>query len=264
MSFIQVQNLSFSFGGIEVFRDLSLTIERGRFCGLAGPNGVGKSTLLKLIGGHLRPSAGSIQIESLTDVSKTVAYLPQESVSVFGYTSSEIVMMARYCRKKRLFFEEEEDFKVVQEAMRWTSTEHLAPRPITHLSGGEKQRVYLARAIAQETPLLLLDEPVSQLDLKHQVLICEVLKRLQSQQNKTIVMATHDLNTASLYCDWMILMGIGGRLISGPVDEVLTKENIEGIYGIECNIYESQGVRFFGPKAAKAERFPDENNGKSL
>jgi len=262
LSFIQIQNLAFSFGGIEVFRDLSLTIEKGSFCGLAGPNGVGKSTLLKLIGGHLEPSRGSVQIESLTDISKTVAYLPQETIPVFGYTVSEIVMIARYCRKKRLFFEEEEDFRAVREAMHLTSTEHLASRPITHLSGGERQRVYLARAIAQQTPVLLLDEPVSHLDLKHQVLICEVLRRLQNQQNKTIVMATHDLNTASLYCDWMILLGRGGRLISGPVGEVLTKENIEGIYDIECNVYTSHGVRLFGPRVAKAECLPDENKVK--
>jgi len=251
LSFIQIQNLSFSYGEIEVFTNLSLTIEKGRFCGLAGPNGVGKSTLLKLIGGHLRPSAGTVQIDSLTEISKMAAYLPQESMPVFGYTASEIVMMARYFRKKKLFFEEEEDFRAVQEAMRLTSTEHLASRPITHLSGGERQRVYLARAIAQETPLLLLDEPVIYLDLKHQIRICEVLRRLQTEQNKTVIMATHDLNLASLYCDWMILLGPEGRLFSGPVSDVLTRENIKDIYDIECSVYTTDQGRFFVPRAEK-------------
>lgn len=258
MSFIQIQNAAFDYGGLAVFQGLSLEIEAGRFCGLIGPNGVGKSTLLKLIGGLLRPSCGKIQIGDSREkrsLFQTAAYVPQESMPVFGYTVSEIVMMARYIRKKKFFFEEEEDLKAVQEALRLTGAEPLASRPITHLSGGERQRVYLARAIAQETPLLLLDEPVSHLDLKHQVLVFEVLKRLQSEQKKTIIMATHDFNTAAFYCDWMILMGKGGRLLSGPAKETLTKESIEDIFDVECIVVESNERRFFVPRGGKAEEF---------
>lgn len=250
MSFIEVHNLSFDYGGLKVFEGLSLDIEAGRFCGLAGPNGVGKSTLLKLLGGLLKPTSGRIQVgvSGQKRSSFWAAYVPQESAPVFGYTVSEFVMMARYSRTRRFFFEEEEDIRAVQEALHLTETEHLASRPVMHLSGGERQRVYLARALAQESPLLLLDEPVSHLDLKHQVLIFELLKRFQYEQNKTIIMATHDCNTASFYCDWMILLGKGGRLVSGITREVLTKENIEGIFDVECNVYESQERRFFVPK----------------
>lgn len=260
MSFIQIQNLAFSYGGLRVFENLSLEIEQGRFCGIAGPNGVGKSTLLELLAGHRKPSSGKIRIGGLSlgrggfrrSISQMAAFVPQESTPVFGYTSYEIVMMARYFRSRRFFFEQEEDRKIVQEAMRQTFTEDLASRPITCLSGGERQRVYLARAIAQETPLLLLDEPLSHLDLKHQILIYEALKRLHLEQ-KTILMATHDLNLAVQYCDWMILMGPGGRLFSGPVQEILTEENIGNIYGIECRVYTVEGMHFFVPKAIEGE-----------
>lgn len=271
MSLIQIQNVCFSYEGHRVFENFSLEIESGKFCAVAGPNGVGKSTLLKLLAGDLRPSSGTIRIgtfSSGTNFSRSLlgmaAYVPQESPLVFDYSSAEIVMMARYARKKRFFFEEEEDIRAVREAMRQTFTEELAARPISCLSSGERQRLYLARAIAQETPILLLDEPVSHLDLKHQVLIYQVLEHIHREQNKTLVMVTHDLNLAAQHCDWMVLLGSGGRLISGPVREVLTEENICSIYDIKCRLFIVEGMRFFVPFEGKGQTNAEINGCKYL
>ena len=254
MNCIHIRNLAFAYGQTPVLQDLSLDIEEGSFCGVIGPNGAGKSTLLKLLAGQLTPSVGRIVIgemeihrKSEKTIAEIIATVPQESTPVFGFKVSEMVMMARFIRQNRFLFEKDDDWMAVEAALKETNIVHLADRPITNLSGGERQRVYLARALAQETPVLLLDEPASHLDLKHQVRVYDLLKRLQHQKGKTIIMVTHDLNLASQYCDTILLLGKNGKVFFGSVSEVLQKETIEGIYDIECNVVGSDGFNFFLP-----------------
>lgn len=254
MTLIRISNLTFAYDQNPVLKDLTLEIEEGTLCGIIGPNGVGKSTLLKLISGQLKPSAGRItvcdkEVQFGTDKSRArlFAAVPQESSAIFGYTVSEIVMMARFIRQKRILFEHPDDWRAVQEALQETDMLHLADRPMNQLSGGERQRVYIARALAQETPVLLLDEPASHLDLKYQVIVYDLMKRLQTQKKKTIIMVTHDLNLASQYCDTIVLIGKNGKLLSGPVCDILNKETVKMIFDIECRVIVYQGLNIFVP-----------------
>lgn len=254
MTLIQIRNLTFAYDQDPVLKDLFLDIEEGTLCGIIGPNGVGKSTLLKLISGQLKPSDGRItvcnkEVQFGTDKSRArlIATVPQESSAIFGYTVSEIVMMARFIRQKRILFEYPDDWRAIQEALQETDVLHLADRPVNQLSGGERQRVYIARALAQETPVLLLDEPASHLDLKYQVIVYDLLKRLQIQKKKTIIMVTHDLNLAGQYCDTVVLIGKDGKLLSGPVSDILNKETVKMIFDIECRVMVYEGLNIFIP-----------------
>jgi iron complex transport system ATP-binding protein len=255
MSFIRISQLSFAYEKNPVFQDLNLEIEEGTLCGIMGPNGMGKSTLLKLLAGQLRPTAGRIMIadkEIHSGISKShadlIATVPQESAPIFGYTVSEMVMMARFIRKKRILFEHPDDWKAIEGALRETGISHLADRPINQLSGGERQRVYLARALAQETPVLLLDEPASHLDMKHQVLVYDLLKRLQRDRKKTTIMVTHDLNLAGQYCDTVILLGQNGKILHGPVSKILSEHTVKHIFDTDCHVISYEGFNFFVPR----------------
>ncbi len=254
MKFIRISDLSFAYAEKPVLQNLNLEIEEGALCGIMGPNGVGKSTLLKLLAGQLRPAAGRIMIgnREIAGFSKShaeiAATVPQESVPVFEYTVSEMVMMARFIRKKRVLFEHPDDWKAVREALQDADISHLADRPISQLSGGERQCVYLARALVQETPVLLLDEPASHLDMKHQVLMYDLLKRLQRDKKKTIVMVTHDLNLAGQYCDTVILLGQDGKALHGSVSEILNKDTIKYVFDADCLVMSFGGIHFFLPR----------------
>lgn len=261
MTYIRIQNVSFSYFVNPVLRDLNLEIEEGTLCGIVGPNGVGKSTLLKLLSGQLCPSAGSIWIgetEIRPHIRKSyadlVATVPQESNPAFGFTVSEMVMMARFMRQKRILFEKTEDYTAVKHALQEMDIAHLAARPITQLSGGERQRVYLARALAQETPVFLLDEPASHLDLKNQVRIYDLLKQMQFHKKKTIVMVTHDLNLAGQYCDTIALLGTNRKIIHGCAVDVLQKDIVKHIFDIDCHVISKGGSNFFLPSGKWAKK----------
>lgn len=254
MKYIQIDNLSFAYAQNPVLRDLSLEIEEATLCGIIGPNGAGKSTLLRLIAGQLKPSAGRIVVgkteihaHSAKSYMELMAAVPQELNPAFGFTVSEMVMMARFMRKKRILFEKAEDWRAVEEALQEMDIAHLAGRPIMQLSGGERQRVYLARALAQETPVLLLDEPASHLDLKNQVRIYDLLKQMQHNKQKTIVMVTHDLNLAGQYCDTLALLDKNGTVIHGRTDDVLHKDTIRRIFDVDCRVITQEGFNFFLP-----------------
>ena len=256
MKMIQVSHLSFAYAETPIFQDLNLEIEGGTLCGIIGPNGAGKSTLLKLLAGQLRPDGGRIIVAGKDihpRISKThadlIATVPQETTLVFGYTVSEIVMMARFIQKKRVLFEHPDDWKAIEEALRETGILHLADRPINHLSGGERQRVYLARALAQETPVLLLDEPASHLDMKHQTMVYELLRRLERDKKKTIIMVTHDLNLAGQYCDTIVMLGKNGQVLHGRVKDILNERTIRNIFDTDCHVISSGDFNFFIPKA---------------
>ncbi len=239
MSIIEVQNLNFSYSEEQVLHDLNLEVKRGSFLTIAGPNGVGKSTLLNLLSGQLKPDSGSIKIGgaevqsySTSALAQKVAVVRQEFVPVFGFSVLQTVLMARVPYYGPLGFESRRDRQIAQDALEATDTVRLAKRQLGRISGGERQRVFIARALAQATPVLLLDEPTSFLDLHHQVRIYDLLKKMQIERGKTIVAVTHDINLAVQYCDELMLLGTDGNCYKGTGREMLEPDTIKKIFAV--------------------------------
>ena len=239
MSFIEIQNVSFGYDQQPVLNELSLAVDKNSFWAIVGPNGSGKSTFLNLVCGQLKPGRGTVHVDGKTvssfssqQLARIISVVRQEFVPVFGFSVRQTVMMARFYRRTSALFEEQEDFEAVDAALVATDTMDFADRPLGHLSGGERQRVFIARALAQETPILLLDEPTSHLDLKHQVRIFDLLKQMQQEQGKTIILVTHDINMASQYCDQVLLLGTKGNYFQGSPEEVLAPPRIEEIFHV--------------------------------
>jgi iron complex transport system ATP-binding protein len=237
MSILQAEHISFSYNGAPVLRDVSFAVETGDFVGLIGPNGTGKTTLLNLIDGILKPRAGMIRIHGVPlhqlqrdALAKIVAVVPQESPMIFPFLVQEVVLMGRAPHLGKWRFEGEKDLAIVKQAMAVTDTLALAGRSMNRLSGGERQRVLIARALAQEPQLLLLDEPTASLDIRHQVEFFNLIKTLNMTQGLTVIAVTHDINLASLYCDRIILLKEGRIQVAGPPVEVITEEHIQAVY----------------------------------
>ena len=233
---IEVRGLDVSLGGRTVLSDVNLCVERGQFVGLIGPNGAGKSTLLRTMSGYLSPDEGSVRIGS-EDVnalssraaSRLVATVPQEWSLSFSFPVRDVVAMGRTPHRGRIEPPRGADEEAVDRALSRTNVESMAGRPIDELSGGEKQRVILARALSQETPVLLLDEPTASLDINHQIRTLELVSELV-RDGKTIVAAIHDLNLAAHYCDELVLLSAGTVLSSGPPETVLTEERLRSAF----------------------------------
>ena len=236
---IEVENLSFGYYAGEVLKNLSFEVMPRKFVGIAGPNGAGKTTLLNLLCGLLRPKAGSIKIDaahiesySVKKLAQKVAVVRQEFVPVFDFTVAEMVSMARAPYLGTFGFESKADKKFVAEALEMTDTAQFASRPLAQLSGGERQRVFIARALAQNTAILLLDEPTSFLDLKHQVGIYDLLKKMQQEYGKTIVAVTHDINLTIQYADEALLLGTDSNYHIGKTKDVFSQQQIEKVFGV--------------------------------
>jgi len=252
---IQVENLGFSYGPqAEILKNLSFEIPAGTFLSIAGPNGAGKTTLLNLLSGLLKPASGSIEIDSkpissysVRRLAKRIAVVRQEFVPVFEFSAAQVVSMARTPYLGALAFETDTDKEAIAEALKMTDTARFADRPLGHLSGGERQRVFIARALAQQTPIMLLDEPTSFLDMKHQVGIYDLLKRMQIEKQKTIVSVTHDINLAAQYSDMILLLGSDGGYDYGAVSEVFSKERIERVFGVRTFTAAFGAREFFLP-----------------
>jgi iron complex transport system ATP-binding protein len=226
-----------------VLDGVSLEVARGGLVGILGPNGSGKTTLLRLLAGMLPPLSGCITLDgrdiggmSRAAVARTLAVVPQETHPAFDYSVLEMVLMGRYPHLRALAIEGPDDLRIAREAMAMTGTAALEGRRFDTLSGGEKQRVVIASALAQSTRVLLLDEPTSSLDLSYQLEIASVVSRLNEQHGVTIVLSTHDLNLAASICRSVALLR-GGRIVaSGPTGDVLTPENIRTVYGVEADV----------------------------
>nr|WP_231554195.1 ATP-binding cassette domain-containing protein [Halobellus rufus] len=213
------------------------TIDSGRFVGLVGPNGAGKTTLLRTINGTLAPDAGSVTVEgrriqelSSKAASRLVATVPQDTAVAFEFDVRTVVEMGRNPHRSRFGGWREADSEAVERAFEWTDTEQFADRAVSTLSGGERQRVLLARALAQESPLLLLDEPTASLDINHQVRTLELVRTLVAR-GKTAVAAIHDLNLAAQYCDELLLLADGEVAAFGPPASVLTEDALGDAFG---------------------------------
>jgi iron complex transport system ATP-binding protein len=240
MSLICGQNINFCYDEKPVLNDLSFTIDEGQIVAIIGPNGSGKTTLLKVINGILFPNNGHMIVNdkdtsqwTRQEMARAVAIVPQESLSVFSFYSEEIVLMGRFPHLSTYRFEEKNDYRIVREAMEKTDTLPFAARRFDKLSAGERQRVLIARALAQEPKILLLDESTVFLDLKHQIQFLSLLRQLNKEQKLTVVFVTHDINLASLNADRIILLYSGKNYAIGNPAEVITAANIKEVYDVD-------------------------------
>jgi iron complex transport system ATP-binding protein len=227
-----------------VLDGVSLSIPTGGLVGILGPNGSGKTTLLRLLSGTLRPSAGRVwlddrPVESLSrrDLARQIAVVPQETHLSFDYSVMEMVLMGRHAHLGLFEVEGPSDLAIARDALAATGTAHLEARQFDTLSGGEKQRVVIAAALAQAAGLLLLDEPTASLDLGYQLEVAGLLHRLNEDRGVTLVVSTHDLNLAASLCRDLILLHRGRVLAAGPTEDVLTSEHVQTLYGVEADVH---------------------------
>lgn len=254
MSDISINNISFSYDVRRVLERVRLNIPEGEFFGVIGPNGSGKTTLLRCISGYLKPEEGGVLIGgkdvgalSTREIAKRMALVQQSSSLEYDFTVMDIVLTGRNPHINRMRGETEEDYAVANEALAKAGISGLKERLVTTLSGGEWQRMILARALAQQADIMLLDEPVSGLDIKHQVNIMSAVKRLAAERNITAVCVLHDLNLAYAYCDEVALLKDGKVFAAGAPREVMTKDNLESVYETDINIIEQDGETYILP-----------------
>jgi cobalamin transport system ATP-binding protein len=237
---IEVNSVSFRYHEDWVLQDVSFRVEKGEFVGVIGPNGSGKTTLLKILYRLLSPQKGEILFELVpmkkmdrTDIAKRIAVVAQETHLLFPFSVFETVLMGRSPHLGHLMFENEKDVELTKKALEWTKMLPFSERSMDELSGGERKRVFIARALAQEPEVILLDEPTANLDIHHQMDFLDLILTLNRERGLTIVMASHDMNIASEFCDRLILLQRGEIYKIGTPDEVITQENIEKVYGCE-------------------------------
>ena len=236
---LQVKNLRFSIDKEEILKDVSFEIKKGSFVGIIGPNGSGKSTLLKNIYRLYKPSSGSIILDHKAldqmkdkECAKKIAVLAQEGSTHFDFTVEQIVKMGRYPYKTIFEDYSKDDLQMVQDMLKKVGLEKNRQRSFSGLSGGEKQRTLIARALVQNTDFLILDEPTNHLDIGYQIQLMDLVKTLDI----TIVSAIHDINLAAMYCDYLIVMKDGEIVKVGAVEEVITPCLLKEIFGVNAYV----------------------------
>jgi len=240
---LEVDGVEFYYDSCKALDEISFQVGEGEFIGLVGPNGSGKTTLLKVIDRLLKPRSGVVYLDcrkisemSWKELAREIAMVPQNTQLDFNFTVFDVVMMGRHPYLGRFSIEGELDEEKVKCWMKLTNTLHLAERSIKEISGGERQRVLIARALAQEPRVLLLDEPTANLDICYQIEIMSLLRSLVKKLRLTIICAIHDLNLAAKYSDRIILLN-GGRIRKiGKPEEVLTRETLKEVFGVEAKI----------------------------
>lgn len=237
-SLYTLDRVELSFNSTQVLKGVSFEVHEGEFLGIIGPNGSGKSTLLRTMSGLLRPSNGSIRLDGREvrqipsrDLARRLAIVSQESPVAFEYTVLEIVMMGRSPHLGRFELENADDVEIAMDALKRTNLLHLADRRVGELSGGEHQRAMIARALAQRTDIIFLDEPTAHLDINYQVEILHLARRENVENGKTVVVVLHDLNLASEFCDRLVMLQDGNLFAVGTPEEVITAPNVQKVYG---------------------------------
>lgn len=237
MAKIRLEDVAFAYAQEPVVKGVSLKIKTGQFYGVVGPNGAGKSTLLKLIDGYLKPKEGQVYLNdrpiaaySLRELAKEIALIPQTAY-YFPFTVEEVVLLGRTPFYTRLGSPSSRDLEIAREAMEETEVAPFAQRLVSDLSGGERQRVTLARAFAQQTEVLLLDEPTTHLDLEHQINTCRLLKK-RSEAGVTVVAVLHDLNLVASFCDYVFVLDHGQLVQEGVPAKVFTPELIKQVFNV--------------------------------
>ena len=260
---IELDSVSFAYdgsGGKRVVDGISLDVREGELLGILGANGAGKSTLLRLMSALAMPSAGRVRIAgrdtgtmSRGESARIVAVVPQREPSIFGFSARDVVAMGRAPHTGLLGTLSANDHAVVDAALARCDATEFAARPMSELSGGEQKRVLIARALAQGATLLLLDEPVAFLDVKHQLAVCELLAHGVRAREFTAIAVLHDLNLAARFCDRLMLMRDGRCLAIGPVDEVMTEARLREAFDVDVFIGKNtaDNTRFFIPTRAR-------------
>jgi iron complex transport system ATP-binding protein len=254
---LRAADVTFGYGDRIVLRDVSVDVPAGGFIGIIGPNGSGKTTLLRLLAGMRRPQRGSVVLDGISlaampraEIARRMAVVPQETHLAFDYTVLEVVLMGRYPHLGAFAIEGPRDLALAREALTSTGTLSLQDRMFNTLSGGEKQRVVIASALAQLAPsasssapslssacsALLLDEPTAALDLKYQLETAALVRDLHARHGLTVVMSTHDLNLAASLCNALVLLKNGRVVQRGPVDEVLTPDSVRELYEVDAEV----------------------------
>ena len=246
---LEARGLTFGYPGREVFRDVAFTLGKGELVALCGPNGAGKSTLLRVLLGLHAPRAGGVvlggaPLASLTrrEIARRAALLPQESPPELPLTAREVVALGRLPHLGRFEPEGPADLRAVADALLATDTAALAERPMTELSGGERHRVHLARALAQGAPVLLLDEPIAGLDLVHQLQALELL-RATVDEGRCAIVALHDLTLAARCCDRVLLLAEGVLQADAAPSEVLTPATLARVFGVRAEVRADEAGR---------------------
>ena len=236
---LESRNISFGYGKTPVLKGISFSVQRGEFVALMGPNGSGKTTLLKTLLGILSPLRGEVLLDgkavrsySPRERAKRIGYASQEPAFSFPLTVGELVSLGRYPYSKR-FKDSSEDHNAVAEALRLTESNSLKGRTFTTLSGGERQKVLIARVLAQTSHCLLMDEPTTHLDLYYQLQILETLKRICREKRSSIVAVLHDLNLVSLFADKALLLKAGEAVAFGNVSDVVNEKSVREIFGVD-------------------------------
>ena len=242
MKAIEAKNIRFSYTTDEVIKDVSLVLEQGEFLGVIGPNGAGKSTILRILCGILQPKQGEVLIFSENiermgskSIAQHIGFVPQETHFLLNFSVEDIVLMGRYPYLQAFRKESKKDREAVEYALLSAGVSEFKKRPINSLSSGERQRVVIARTLAQEPQVLLLDEPTSHLDLYHRSAVMKLLKKL-NEQGMSVVIVNHDLNLASFYCKRLILMHQGKIHSEGPPQSLINASTLSEVYGTEVEI----------------------------
>jgi len=240
---LAAESVSVAYGRAVVVKGLDLVIPPGAFTALIGPNGSGKSTILRALGGLLAPMAGAVRLNgrsiaelSTKEIARRIGVLAQGPVAPEGLTVLDLVRQGRYPHLSLFGRRSERDDAACVEALMLTGMQDLAGRPLDSLSGGQRQRAWIAMTLAQETPILLLDEPTTFLDLAHQIEVMELVSGLVSERGKTVIAVLHDLNQAARYANHIVLLKTGAVAAAGRPAEVVNAELIEHVFGVAVTV----------------------------
>ena len=249
---LKVKDVEFSYGSVPILKSICLELASSEMLGVVGPNGAGKSTLIRCIDRILKPQRGTILLDGqdikkmhLMQLAKKIGYIPQSTAQVFPATVFDTVLMGR--RPHIGWRSNEKDTEKVLEMLKKLNIEEFAMRDINELSGGQQQKVFIARALTQEPKILLLDEPTSNLDIRCQLEVMDIIRNIVSEKQISAIMAIHDLNLASRYADMTLMMNSGKIFSAGNPASVFTPENIEHVYGVEVKVSNQEGRPYIVP-----------------
>jgi iron complex transport system ATP-binding protein len=249
---LRIEGIDFRYKNINVLKDVGIDLGKGEILSIVGPNGAGKTTLLKCILGIVKPNKGTILIDgkdasrkNRLSLAKCISYVPQASPSKFPISVFDTVLMGR--RPYMVWKPSKIDLEVVADVLRSMDLEDVALRDFDQLSGGQKQKVLLARAFVQDTDYLLLDEPTSNLDLRHQMEVMEMISSVVKRKGAAAMLAMHDLNLASRFSDTIVMLNAGKIFCTGEPLQVMTVENIRSVYGVEATINQNNGNPYILP-----------------
>lgn len=249
MNIITANNIHYKIKDKEILKNISFAIPKGSITSIIGMNGSGKTTLIKLLCVITKPTKGEIVIDnkavkdySIKERSQKISIVFQSVDTDFDFSAEQIVLMGRMPYQTLLSSDNAEDFEICKQSMLATGTWHLRNRLINSLSGGEKQRVFIARALCSQTDIIMLDEPVANLDTKHQIEIMRLLRQIQKENNSTILIVLHDLSLAKKYSDYVLALKDGQMRFFDKQENVLTNENIQSLFEINAKIVEDNNV----------------------